>query len=324
MTKVDDSAILLRLVVLSWSMAVFADPAPPATAPVAAPARPYPTAHDAPLKPTQSFVGRTATYTQYRVEFNGIRGDRVPGYLYVPNDRRTRHPAALVQYGTGGHKGVNYIVALDQIFVSHGFVVLTIDAPMRGERRPPAEAARPPQGRSIVSALAASIVQNLKDAADNGGRFPQYCGDYSRAIDYLVTRPEVDPSRIGYCGISWGAITGITFAAHDPRVKAVVSMVGGGNFLGTLPANLTENVSDISRQIDPVYHVALIAPRPLLFINVLHDQLVPRFFAESLHKAAGAGAKVMWMDTDHFFHGTDYLELGTSVVKFLDENLPKR
>jgi hypothetical protein len=45
---------------------------------------------------------------------------------------------------------------------------------------------------------------------------------------------------MAYLGISWGAITGITYAAHDPRMKVVVSLVGGGNFLGWFPGQLPE------------------------------------------------------------------------------------
>jgi dienelactone hydrolase len=272
---------------------------------VAAVARPYAVDHDAPLDAQERVVENAKGYTKRRVEFNGIRKDRVPSFLYIPTGRSGKLPAVLLQYGSGGNKSTHYIVALAQQFVARGFVVLTIDAPYKGERKPPREQ------------------RNWWSGFGERGRFQWYCGDYSRAIDYLLTRPEVDESRVGYAGVSWGAITGITFAAHDPRIKAVVSIVGGGNFMGTLAdkVEIPKETLDAAKSFDPVYHVALIAPRPLLLLNVTKDQLIPRFFAESLHKAAGEGAKRMWVETDHIFQGIDRHALLEDVITFMDESL---
>ena len=280
---------------------------PPTVSPAAADAlkRPYPVAHDAPLDALEKVVERADGYTKFRVEFNGIRKDRVPGFLYVPRGGNDKHPAVLLQYGSGGHKGTFYIVALAQQFVAKGFVVLTIDSPMKGERKPP-------RGQ-----------RNWWSGFGERGRFQWYCGDYSRAVDYLVTRPEVDPSRVGYAGVSWGAITGITFSAHDPRIKAVASIVGGGNFMGPLAdkVEMSKETVEAAKNFDPVYHVPLLAPRPLLLLNVTKDQLVPRFFAESLHKAAGDGAKKIWVETDHFFQGVDRYAILEDVIAFMLENM---
>ena len=177
---------------------------------------PYPTAHDAPLDATEKLLTTTEDYTLYRVEFNGIKaGSRVPANLYVPRKREFKAPyaAILLQYGTGGNKNTNYIVGMGRIAVAKGLVVLTIDAPDRGERK----------GKEAPKL-------NFFDS-----RFLQYLGDYSRATDYLMTRADVDKGRIGYVGISWGAITGVTYAAHDSRIKVVASLVGGGNFPSLIP-----------------------------------------------------------------------------------------
>jgi dienelactone hydrolase len=270
---------------------------------------PYPVDHDAALDAQEKLVETAKGYRKFRVEFNGVRKDRVPGFLYVPDDGKAKHPAVLLQYGSGGNKSTFYIVALGQQFVAKGFVVLTIDAPMKGERKPPRDE------RSFWSS-----------AFGERGRFQWYCGDYSRAVDYLAARPDVDPQRLGYGGISWGAITGITYAAHDPRIKAVASIVGGGNFMGPLAdkVQMAQETIDAARTFDPVFHVALIAPRPLLLLNVTKDQLVPRFFSESLHKAAGEGAVKKWVETDHFFQGVDRYAILEDVISFMKQNLPER
>jgi dienelactone hydrolase len=274
---------------------------------------PYQTAHDAPLDAKQDLVTEADDHTKFRVEFSGIKGDRVPGFLYVPKGGPLKRQAVLLQYGIGGDKKVNYIVDLGHQFVAHGFVVLTIDSPGRGERK----SAKGPKG-GVADWLLGSEGRDL---------FLQYCGDYGRAVDYLVSRPDVNPDRIGYVGISWGAITGVPYVAHDLRIKAMGSMVGGGNFL-----NLADVVSDKPNgdrndkpiPIDPVRHVGQIAPRPLLLLNVTKDQLVARPFAEALHKAAGEGSKKVWLETDHYFTGIDRHEVGETVIGFMEESLNKK
>lgn len=267
---------------------------------------PYPTARAKPLDAKEEFVDQADDHTRFRVEFNGVKDDRVPSYLYVPKRKADAKPAPaiLLQYGSGGNKKTNYIVEIGKLFVARGFVVLTIDSPGQGERRNKTK-----KSTSLFGLASTDQVMH-------------YCGDYSRAIDYLESRPEVDKERIGFVGISWGAITGITYCAYDPRIKAVGSMVGGGNFLGLFTEEEAQRCArEGSKSSDPVCHVARIAPRPLLFINVTKDQLILRPWAESLHKYAGAGAKTVWLETDHFFNGLNRADVCMSVIEFMEKGL---
>lgn len=269
--------------------------------------RPYKIAPDMPLESKEEVVAVADNHTQYRVEFNGVKGDRVPAYLYVPKskDNKGPFPAILLQYGTGGNKKTNYIVEIGKQFVARGYVVITIDSPNQGERRKKKEN----KSADVLGLWSSEMMFH-------------YCGDYSRAVDFLESRKEVKRDQIGYVGISWGAITGITYCAHDPRIKAVGSMVGGGNWLGVYTQKTAERVAKIgSDSTDPVYHVARIAPRPLLFINVTKDQLILKAWAESLHKFAGEGSKVVWLDTDHYFNGIDRAAACESVIDFMDERM---
>ena len=119
------------------------------------------------------------------------------------------------------------------------------------------------------------------------------------------------------------AITGVTYAAHDPRIQVVASLVGGGNFAGLIPGAATEEVLKVTRLYDPYFHVSLIAPRPLLLLNVTKDQLVPRIMADALHKAAPAYAKRMWLECDHFFNGVDREATAIGVIDWVIESLPR-
>ncbi|HEV3257110.1 MAG TPA: acetylxylan esterase [Gemmataceae bacterium] len=295
------------LACLAAYVLAFTGPLGPAWAGEAKPAVPYAVAHDAPLKATEKLVKDADDLKQFRVEFNGIKGDRVPAFLYVPKKGKPRRPAVLLQYGSGGNKSTGYITTLGHQFAARGFVVLTIDAPGRGERAP--------KQKKRFAWL---------DFDHERQVFVQYLGDDSRAVDYLMSRPDVDPRRLAFVGISWGAITGIPFVAHDPRVKAMASMVGGGDVLSVLPPKMPDKVRQAIKPLDPVNTVSLIAPRPLLLLNVTRDQLIPRACAEALHKAAGKGAKVVWLDTDHYFHGQDRGKIADSVIDFLLEHLPAR
>lgn len=267
---------------------------------------PYTVDHAKALDAKEEIVTQADDHAQFRIEFVGIKDDRVPAYLYVPKrkdgDKKVL-PAILLQYGSGGNKKTDYIVAIGKQFVSRGYVVLTIDSPNQGERR------NKDNKTASLTMMSAEQVMH-------------YCGDYCRAVDYLESRKDVDKNRLGYVGISWGAITGITYVAYDPRIKAIGSMVGGGDFLQLFSKKAAEKVAlEGSKSGDPVYHVARIAPRPLLFINVTKDQLILRPWAESLHKAAGEGKKVVWLETDHYFKGLDRAAICNSVIDFMDKEL---
>jgi uncharacterized protein len=292
---------LLTLLVTCAAPAHAQDKTPKKVAP------PYATAPTKPLDVKEEVVKEADDHTQYRVEFNGIKDDRVPAYVYVPKrdaDNKKSLPAILLQYGSGGNKKTDYIVAIGKLFASRGYLVITIDSPNQGERRD-----KDKKTNDILGMASSERVMH-------------YCGDYSRAVDYLCSRKDVDRDRIGYVGISWGAITGITYCAYDERIKAVGSMVGGGNFFGLYSAKSAAKAgNEGSKSSDPVVHVARIAPRPLLFINVTKDQLILKAWAESLHECAGAGSKVVWLDTDHYFTGLDRSAVCMDVINFMDKEL---
>ncbi|MBM3877199.1 MAG: dienelactone hydrolase family protein [Verrucomicrobia bacterium] len=267
---------------------------------------PFRVDHASPLQAEAKQLDQRDSFTLVRVEFNGIEGDRVPGHLYLPRNPTGRAPAVLVQHGIGDKKQAEYIVQTCRILASRGVIALGIDAPNRGERKDAA-------GPEKTSLLDPSSVHKW---------FRQHCGDYSRAFDYLASRDDVDKDRLGYIGFSWGAITGITYSAHDPRVKALASIGGGGNlvgFLGLPPVPGADKKSPPS--LDPAHNVGGYVPRPLLFINGRKDTIVFPPFAEALHKAAGATAKVEWYDTDHYFQGVDREKILGGVVDFMKSKL---
>ena len=51
--------------------------------------------------------------------------------------------------------------------------------------------------------------------------------DFSRSIDYLGSRPDMDMQRIAYYGVSWGGMFAAVMPAIEPRVKASIANIGG-------------------------------------------------------------------------------------------------
>src|ERR671912_1878362 len=103
--------------------------------------------------------------------------------------------------------------------------------------------------------------------------------DDIRTVDYLVTRPEVDPKRVGCVGLSVGGLRACHLAALDDRVKAAV-VVG---WMTSFPAQLkrhvrntighTKVVPGLYRQLDYPDVASLAMPAALLVINGSQDAL---------------------------------------------------
>jgi dienelactone hydrolase len=90
----------------------------------------------------------------------------------------------------------------------------------------------------------------------------QWVKDVSRTIDYLGTREDLDPEKIGYFGFSWGGFTAPIVLAVEPRIKVGVLNVGGfwnGEFLPEADA----------------FHFAPRVRSPVLMINGEHDIVFP-------------------------------------------------
>ena len=70
--------------------------------------------------------------------------------------------------------------------------------------------------------------------------------DHRRTIDYLETRPDIDVSKLGFYGFSWGACMGGIIPAVEDRIKAQV-LVLGGIFPGEEPYPEAAQISYLPR-----------------------------------------------------------------------------
>lgn len=125
-------------------------------------------------------------------------GTRIAGDLYLPDGASTSQPRPAVLV-CGGYTGVKAVYAPDyaQALIEAGYVALTFDYKGWGES------------------------DGLPQRLDPYGRV----ADAQAAVTFLELRPEVDATRIGLIGLSYGGATGIWLAAHDERVKCLVAIV---------------------------------------------------------------------------------------------------
>lgn len=206
------------------------------------------------------------------------RGDWVPGRLLLPEGPGP-FPLVLVQHGAGSSKDDPVMDTVTAPWVRGGAAIARIDFPLHGERSDPKLSAR------VLGALSIDGTRSALDESLWADLVRQATGDLSRSLDALVGLPEIDGSRIAYAGFSLGAILGTPFCALDKRVGAVALALGGG---GLAP-----------EPYDPLQYIGRIAPRPVLFVNALRDERIPKDRAEALHAAAGAPKQVEWFDCAH-------------------------
>ena len=110
-----------------------------------------------------------------------------------------------------------------------------------------------------------------------------------RALDYLCSRPEVDPERIGMTGRSGGGSYSWTVAALDERVKVVCPVAGITDLQNQVVDGCVEGHCDCmfflnSYRWDFPQVAALIAPRPLLIGNSDKDKIFPLDGVIRLHE----------------------------------------
>lgn len=101
-----------------------------------------------------------------------------------------------------------------------------------------------------------------------------------RALDYLLSRPDVDPQRLGVTGRSGGGATSWWIGALDERVKVVVPVAGITDLHNHVIDHCVEGHCDCMYynnlyQWDFPKLGALIAPRPLLIANADSDEIFP-------------------------------------------------
>ena len=146
-------------------------------------------------------------------------GSRVPSVLYRPAKPTGRMPAIVVTCGHGGSKSQPFFTLMGQLYAKLGVACLVLD--------PVGEEERNARGRMGTRAHDPEPVHRR---ADEAGRLimGKLVFDTMRGIDFLLTRDDIDPDRIGVAGNSLGGAKAGWMLALDTRIK--LAIVSGWGF----------------------------------------------------------------------------------------------
>ncbi|MEX0772810.1 MAG: alpha/beta hydrolase family protein [Balneolales bacterium] len=214
-------------------------------------------------------------YTVEHIVYESQPEFYVTSSLFVPDEVEGQAPAILYLSGhtENGYRSGTYQHKILNL-VKKGFIVFAIDPVGQGERR---EYYDPESGSSVVGASTREHSYTGAQAFITGGSQALYMiWDGIRAVDYLLTRDEVDPARLGVTGRSGGGTQTAYIAAMDERIYAAAPEAYITNFNYLLksigPQDLEQNLyHGIMQGIDHADFLTVRAPKPALIISTTED-----------------------------------------------------
>ncbi len=277
-----------------------------------------------PLNPTTLEVRDFPTYRREKFVIETQPGMALLGYLLTPKTGKSGPlPSMICVPGHG--RGVDDIVGIDdkgrdrtdKAGYQHDFAIQVVEAGMAAVAIEPIAFGCRRDARSAKRGLGNSACQPVAGAALLLGEtmVAWRAYDVVRTIDWIESRSELDPARVGLMGISGGGTITEFTAALEPRIKA--AMVSG--YLNTFKDSIVAMSHCIDNYVPGIlnwcenYDVAsLIAPRPLYVESGTRDPIFPI----EASKAAFAKVKAVYtalgvpdaaqhevFEGDHLFHG---------------------
>jgi dienelactone hydrolase len=215
------------------------------------------------LQPKETGVLKRDGYRIEKLRFQSRPDVWVTANAYVPEKTTRKLPAVLCVHGHwAGARRDPVVQARCLGLVKLGFFVLAVDAFGSGERY-----THPGLG-TYHGALYGSTLWPA-------GLTLLGCQVYDnrRAVDYLLTRPEVDGDRLGITGASGGGNQTMYAGALDERFAAVVPVCSVGTYQAYLSAAccVCEVLPGALRFAEEGDLLSLVAPRALLVINATKD-----------------------------------------------------
>lgn len=285
-------------------------------------------------------------YEACKIRFNLSEWSRVPAYLLVPEGKGP-FPAIVLLHDHGAHFFIGkekmvrpFHVApevmedadkwakqcydgqyVGDYLARHGYVVLTVDALLWGER-----------GRKEGASYEAqqALASNFLQMGASWGAFINV--DDMRSAEFLASLPFVDKERVGSLGFSMGAYRSWMLAAMTDVVRASASVcwMNTTEHLMTLTNNQNKGgsayamlIPGLRRYLDYPHVASLACPKPTLFFNGTRDKLFPVEGVKDAYqemeivwKSQGASDRLvtkLW-DEKHFFSK----EMQKETLEFFD------
>ncbi len=261
------------------------------------------------------------SYVIEKVIFESLPRFYVTANLYRPA-APGKYPGILLPLGhwEQGKPAVQRIAAN---LALKGFVVLAYDPIGQGERLVAYDRRL---GRSLAGGATEQHFMAGAQSLLAGESFARYrIWDGMRALDYLVSRPEVDPERIGCTGCSGGGTLTTYISALDPRVKVAAPACYMTSFrvLFSGPVGDSEQSlpNFLSSGLDQTDYIQLFAPKPWLIASTIED-FFPLEGARQIYEEArrwyriyGAEDRIRWV-VGPGTHGTP-LEVREAIYEWM-------
>jgi len=248
----------------------------------------------------------------YRVEkviFESQPGFHVTANLYVPARGQGPFPAILFPLGheQPGAKAYPVWQHLLISFAKKGYVALAWDTLGQGERIQLWD--EDFQASKVVRSTTEHTILGLQCLLAGDALAMYTIWDGIRALDYLLSRPEVDPKRIGVTGNSGGGTHTAYLAAMDDRIHVAASscyLTSWRRLLETIgPQDAEQCIPPwIADGLDHADFVIGFAPKPFIILSAIRDFFsiagARETFAESqrIYDSIGAGEKVAMVEAD--------------------------
>jgi len=221
-------------------------------------------------------------FTVEKIHYQSMPGLYVTGNLYIPKNIEKPAPAILYVCGHSLVKKNNVSFGNKTAYQHHGgwfarngYVCLVIDSLQLGE----------------IEGIHHGTYRYKMWWWNSRGYTPAGVEAWNciRALDYLQTRKEVDPNRIGVTGRSGGGAYSWWLSALDDRIKVAVPVAGITDLQNHVVDGTVEGHCDCmfivnTYRWDYPLVAALVAPRPLLISNTDKDNIFPLDGVLRLHE----------------------------------------
>jgi len=210
-----------------------------------------------------------------KVVYESQPGLYVTAALFLPDGLTEKAPAILYCSGHTfeGFRSKTYQHAIINL-VKKGFVVLAFDPVGQGERL---QYLHKKGKKSIYTTPTHEHSYVGGQCFITGQSLAKYMiWDGIRSIDYLVSRVEVDPQRIGITGRSGGGTQSVYISAYDDRILAAAPENYVTSFRYLLesigPQDAEQNLPNLLKNhLDFADLLEVRAPKPLLIVSTLDD-----------------------------------------------------
>lgn len=246
-------------------------------------------------KPLHLEWGTAETVDKVRVteiSYDSPKIGRVPGYLVVPPGDG---PFAGIVYMHWGQGDKSEWLAEGVEMAKRGAVCIAIDAPF----------------------LRPDVPQQPRGNKAEGERdvYIQMVVDLRRAVDVLVVRKDVDPTRVGYVGHSLGATWGGPLAAVEKRIKVLVLMGGLPSLTNyddhspywrmqraSMPRSEFEKYAAVMEPYNPEHFVRNTGPARIYFQWARYDRFISSHSADEYYRAVSGPKEQHQYFTSHEFN----------------------